>query len=364
MTMNRSFTRGMAEDLESLLGEAYAAEIPADLAAALGKRAAAVTQWHPQTPRFPRLALPRLGLTRRRGLAIVPMLMAILLAAAVLMSTSASGGPAAFYNSNGGYMWDHAQVLGLTETVDGYQVTLERAYADANRMMVGITVVDTQNRWTLIDIGGVSVVDSAGGEWNWSTGAGDQVNATTTANIFLFEHTPGLAAPGRREFSVTVSSVVGDDGRTPPPTEDPSWATGHEIAVNATFSFELTVGGGSQATPLVSAQSNGVTITLERIITSPSAVRLELRLAGAPSSGDSWMPNVYVSHAGQTLDGLMSTTAIGGSLTTVYAAGVEDPTGDWTVTASELIGSAPTEGSPWEHEVRFQGDWTLHFSLP
>jgi hypothetical protein len=354
----------MPEDLESLLAEAYAAEIPADLAAALEKRAAAVTQWHPQTPRIPRLALPRLGLTRRRGLAIVPMLMAILLAAAVLMSTSASGGPAAFYNSDGGYMWDHAQVLGLTKTVDGYQVTLERAYADANRMMVGVTVVDTQNRWSLVNLGGVSVVDSAGVEWNQSTGASDPVSATTSANILWFEHAAGLAPPGPRQFSVTVSSVVGDRGWTPPPTYDPAWATGHEVAVNATFSFELTVGGGSQATPLVSSESNGVTIPLERMITSPSAVRLELRLAGAPSSGDSWMPNVYVSHAGRSLDGLMSTTAIGGSVTTVYTAGVEDPAGDWTVTASELIGNAPTEGSPWGHEVRFQGNWTLRFSMP
>ncbi|MGA3057828.1 MAG: DUF4179 domain-containing protein [Candidatus Limnocylindrales bacterium] len=352
--MHRSLTAGMPEDLESLLVEAYAAEIPADLAATLEKRAAAVTPWHPQTPRFPRLALPRLSLTRRRGLAIVPVLVAILLGAAVLMSTSASGGPAAFYEAEGGYMWDHAQVLGLTKTVDGYQITLERAYADANRMMVGVTVVDTQNRWSLVNLGGVSVVDSVGGEWMSSGGSSDPVSTTTTPSISEFEYTPGLAPPGRREFSVTVSSI----------SVDPPSPPAQQVAVNATFSFELTVGGGSQATPLVSSESNGVTITLERIITSPSAVRLELRLAGAPSSGDSWMPNVYVSHAGQSLDGLMSTTAIGGSLTTVYTAGVQDPTGDWAVTASELIGSAPTEGSPWEHEVRFQGNWTLHFSMP
>jgi hypothetical protein len=364
--MHRPLLAGVPDDLESLLARAYAAEIPADLAVTIEQRTAALAKWHPRpAPRWRLvrpswLRIPAVWLRVPpiwRRLAMVPVVAAVLLSAGMLMtSTSASGGPAGFYESEGGYMWQHAQTLGLSETVDGYQITLERAYADGNQMMLGITVADPQARWSVIHLWRVSVADSSGGEWFGFTSAGGPVNVTTSCNILWFEYTAGLAPPGRREFSVTVSSI----SVAPSPPADFL-----QVAMDVTFSFDLTVGGGSQATPNASSESNGVTITVERIISAPSAVRLELRVSHAPPSGSDWLPNVFVSHAGQKLEAGREGTSMGSTLTTFYTGvGVDDPTGDWVVTASELIGSAPTEGIPWSHEVRFQGDWTISFSLP
>jgi hypothetical protein len=283
----------------------------------------------------------------------------------VLVTTSAFGGPAAFYSSDGGYAWQHAEKLGLTKTVDGYRITLERAYADANQMMLATTVVDTQNRgWRQVDVGHVSVVDSAGGDWTMATGISDPVTVTSAATISWFEHGPGPAGPGQRAFTVTVSSVSVRNQEDGPPANGLTWDPWHAVAVNASFSFELTVGGGSQANPRVSSESTGVTITLESIVTSPSTVRLELRMTGAPSSGTDWSPIVLVSQNGHNLDVEMQTSQIGGSLTTVYTSvGVEDPAGDWTVTASQLMGDG-TGASNQGQDVRYDGNWTLHFSMP
>ena len=42
--------------------------------------------------------------------------------------------------------WDLATVVGESQTVDGYKVTIERAYADPNLLMLAISVSDLENR--------------------------------------------------------------------------------------------------------------------------------------------------------------------------------------------------------------------------
>ncbi|MGD0121309.1 MAG: DUF4179 domain-containing protein [Candidatus Limnocylindrales bacterium] len=427
MTMHSALPGAIPEDLESLLAAVYAVEMPTDLAALVDRRVKrAVRDWRPRTSEGWRLTRPRWW-----RLALVPVLAAVM-TAALLMATSASGGPAAFYSFGGGYAWQHAEQLGLTKTVDGYRITLERAYADANQMMLAFTVVDAQNRgWSQVDVGSMSVADSSGGNWTMTGGASDPVNVTSAATIRWFEHASGPAEPGRRAFTVTVSSVSVRNQEDGPPPSDLTWDPWHPVAVNATFSFELTVGGGPPATggggppatggggppatggggppatamvggcspatvgvapqptvgggpqatvgggpqatvgggsppmPHVWSESHGVTLTLESIVTSPSQVRLELRLAGAPSGGLNWTPIVdCVSHNGQNLDVATGTSRIGSSLTTVYTSvGVEDPTGDWTVWVSQLMGDG-TEAANQGQDVRYDGNWTLHFSMP
>lgn len=408
MTLDRALPGAVPEDLESLLVAAYAVEMPTDLGAMVDKRVwRAVRRWRPQASGRWRLAPPR-----GWRLTAIPILTAFL-AAAALLTTSASGGPAAVYDSYGGYAWQHAEVLGQTRTVDGYRITLERAYADTNQMMLAVTVVDTQNRgWSQVDVGSLSVADSAGGEWTMTTGIADPVAITSAATISWFVSPAGPAALGRRPFSVTVSSVLvrdQEDGRSARDLSRDPWRS---VAVNATFAFELTVGGspatvgggsqatvgggpeatalvggcspatvgtagpatvgtapgatvtlggGSPATPQVRSDSNGVALTLESIVTSPSTVRLDLRLDGAPAGGTNWSPIVdCVSHNGHNLDVGMQTSGIGSPLTTVYTSvGVEDPTGDWTVWVSQLMGDGLEAA-----DVRYHGNWTLHFSMP
>jgi hypothetical protein len=360
VTMHKSLTAGMPEDLESLLAEAYAADIPADLAAALERRAAAVTLWHPQSaarwrtarPRSWRLVQPRLrSLVRtRRRLVIIPILVA-----AILGTTAVAGsGFLSFsYPSEGGFTWQQGEQLGLTKTVDGFQLTLERAYADANRMMVAVTVSDQQNRgWSQVEVfPGVSVTDSSGAKWELDTGVGGPQGAATAANILWFNATSGPAAAGRRPFVVTITSVSVRDPATAPPFYDPRWRPWHEVPVNASFSFDLTVAGGFEATPHPSSESNdGVTFTLEGIVTSPSMVTINLRMAGLPSDTDCGPIDVSVSRGGQDLP-VSDVGKTGSEITVHTSVGVDAPTGDWTVTVIKLVGLGT-------------GPWTLHFSIP
>jgi hypothetical protein len=379
--MHRVLPGGLPEDLEALLAAAYAVEMPAELGVLVDRRVRrALRNWRPQTSTG-----WRLGRLRRWRLALIPVLVAVL-TASVLVATSASGGPAAVYNSYGGYAWEHAEKLGLVKTVDGYRITLERAYADANQMMLAVTVVDTQHRgWRQVDVGGLSVADSSGGEWAMTTGISDPVNVSSAATIRWFEAPEGPAVSGPRPFTVTVSSIRVLDAENGSSANDPKVDPWRAVGVNASFTFELTVVGGSQAKPQVSsggtgvtnltpgtndatnlsATSNGVTITLESIITSPSSVRLDLRLTGSPPDGMYWSPIVLVvNHNGRDLDVAMQTSQLVGSLTTVYtSAGVEDSTGDWTVPITQLMGDG-TDASNLGHDVRYDGNWTLHFSLP
>jgi hypothetical protein len=349
--MHRSLTAGMPEDLESLLAEAYAVDIPTELAAELDRRAAALRQWRPESaprwriarPSWWRLVEPRLrGLvrTRRGRLVMIPILVA-----AILGTTAVAGsGFLSFsYPSEGGFTWQQGKQLGLTKTVDGFQLTLERAYADANKMMVAVTVSDQQNRgWSQVGVfSGVSVTDSSGAKWELDTGVGGPQGAATAANILWFDATPGPAPAGRRGFTVTVSSVS---------VRDQAW---RDVPVNASFSFDLTVASGFEAKPHASSESNdGVTFTLEGIVTSPSMVTIDLRIAGLPPYAEPGPIDVRVSHAGQEVpvSDVMWVTA-DSEITVRTSVGVDSPTGDWTVTVIKLVDLGT-------------GPWTLSFTIP
>ena len=337
--MHKAIPGGMPEDLESLLAAAYAVEIPTDLGARLDRRVRrAVRHWRPQTSARWRLVRPR-----ARRLALIPVVLTV-----ILVTASAGGGPREFYVCEGGYAWQHAEQLGLTQTVDGYKITLDWAYADANRMMLGVTVVDTQDRgWRQVDVGGVSVSDGSDGTWASSGGLGGVATATRAASIIRFDYGPGLAAAGRRAFSVTVSSVDVRNQEDGPPPNDLTWTPWHPVAVNASFSFDLTVGGGSQATPGVTAESNGITLTLDRIVVSPSTVRVELKMAGL-ASAEAWTPVVWVSHDGKDLEP-GDTMGDRFAMTAYTPLGLNDAAGDWTVTVNDVDSG---------------GTWTFQFTMP
>ena len=385
MTTHNTLTAERPQDLESLLSEAYAAEIPADLAAELERRSAALARWHPQTRRFPSLALPHLSV-RVRLLAMVPVFAAIVLAQGAAMT----GGRQGFYETEGGYAWLHGERLALTQSVDGYQIKLERAYADATQLVLAITVTNLRGIRGGWELGNVDVIDSAGVNWDNRGSQADARTVGTVEHLVPYYAAPAPAPAGRRAFTVAGQVTTAGPRMIVPPSvnphiSDPSpsgvpasarppiwdpWPS--SVPVNFSFSFDLTVAGGSATAPNASATSNGVTFTLDRMVTSPSMVVITEHVDGTfPAGSYGWWPNVYsVTHNGKALAvsfGNVSNIPRGdgawvGELDT--EAGVDDPSGDWTVTATELSGSAPTEGSNWDHEVRIQGNWTIHFTLP
>lgn len=361
------------ETLESHLVDAYAVDIPPHLAARLEQRVSAAIQLlQPSSS-----ADPRPANRGRRRLALIPVLLAV-----AMVTVAAAGGVLHFYDEAGGLAWQRAEHLGLIKTVDGYRLTLERVYADANRMLVGVTVVDEQNRgWSQVGVDQATVTDSSGGQWEVGMGMSSPEDASVAANLFWFEPMPGPAAPGRRAFSVSIPAVSVRDQTTPPVTEggpgledrtspapvgaDGTWWPWHEVKVDASFSFDLTVGGGSQATPHAVAKSNGVTFTLDRIVASASTVRLDLGVTGLPPSGIGWAPIVSIRHAGQdfAVTGVTGLIAGGPAATVWTSRGVDDASGEWIVTVTEEVGDQIVDGTVGK-QIRLTGPWVLAFTMP
>lgn len=183
------------------------------------------------------------------------------------------------------------------------------------------------------------------------TGLSEPVGAASAATMFWFDYAPGPAPAGRRAFSVTVSSVSVRNQENEPPPNDPIWDPWHDVALNASFSLDLTVAGGAEATPGVTAEYNGATITLDRIVTSPSTVRLDLHVAGLPAVATDAPLAIWVSHAGKDL-GPADVMGRGSAMTVHTKLGVDDPAGDWTVTVTDAT------------NVMGGGTWTLHFAMP
>jgi hypothetical protein len=150
---------------------------------------------------------------------------------------------------------------------------------------------------------------------------------------------------------VTTDEPVGDDnGSGLDPLRD--------FAVNASFTFDLAVVGGSEATPGLSAEQGGVTFTLDRVVTAPSTVRVELHAVGLTVSDTDRPLVVWVSHAGKDL-GPGNEQSAGSWWTVDTQTGVDDAAGDWTVTianAAEAIASGVV--------VPTGRTWTFKFSMP
>jgi hypothetical protein len=367
VTTPDTYSKPYGENLEALLADAYAVEIPPHLRARLDERVSAALRqldaWNRPGPQPATRHPHRLAVIT--GLLIV----ALTTVAAGVGVYYVTCPPEVFYPSDGGFTWERGEPLGLSQVVDGYSITLERAYADANKAMVAVSVEDVEDRgWAGISLDGITLTDSRGVGWEATTGVAAPGSASTQANISWYVAVTAPAPPGRRAFHVAVQRVnVLDRGAG----GGQSW---HTIPVDASFDFDLTVVPGWEATPQVSAEHDGVTVHLDRVVAAPSTVRLELRFDGLAKDRD-WSPVLSVRHDGRSVDAEMASAQIGSTSWTVYTSGGFDSAeGDWTVRVSEIVGEpisdypqAPDPEAPPQPEatqVRLQGPWTLNFSTP
>jgi hypothetical protein len=126
-------------------------------------------------------------------------------------AVSQTGGAQGFFDREGGYTWTHGQKLELTESVAGYNITLHRAYADANLLMLAVTVVDMQERggwnWT------ASVLDGSGTVWSEETSSGESADS-----LMYFSATAEPATAGLHHVTATFDMRYGHQPPTPTPT--------------------------------------------------------------------------------------------------------------------------------------------------
>jgi hypothetical protein len=332
--------------LESGLSEIFAVQPPAATLDRLDARVERAMQaWNSR-------GKPRSRLRPGRRVGLIGLL------AAVFVVGGATGTIQGLYGWLAGPFdvpWHRGAELNLSQVVDGYRVTLDRAYADSTRLALAISVVDERKRPGTTQLEAFStVVTDASGEYG-GFGATSMPDGPYAATNVAWKTPAALPlSAGPRRFHVVVPYIEVRDDTTPPPNADAvGWNPWHQFAGPWTFDFELTVDGGTTVEPNAVAEAAGVKVTVTRLIAASNIVRVEMQIAGGRVGGD-WAPVGVVQHDGRTLNIVTSSIEPDGSLALLTDGGSDNPSGTWTVTVNELVGP----------DARLAGPWVLEFNAP
>jgi hypothetical protein len=338
---------GRDHRLEASLIDLFAIDIPADVLGRLDRRIAdRLRAW---TPRIARRSRVRPG--RRAGV--------IGLLAAALLVGGANGSLRALYLLAAGPFdlpWHRGAELNLSQTVDGYRVTLDRAYADATRLALAISVIDERRRpgTTQIEAFGAVVTDASG--VYGGIGATSNPDGPYAAVNVAWKTPAALPLPaGPHQFHVVLPFINVRDDSTPPPNADAvGWNPWHRYPGPWTFDFEMNVDGGTTVTPGAVADSGGVQVQVSRLIAASSIVRVELKIDGKLGAGG-WTPIGEVSHRGRVLPFVATSLEPDGTFALLTDGGVDNASGAWTVT----IRASQGDGG-----VQPFGPWVMQFDVP
>ena len=346
-TTDVSHDRRPTDPLEARLADLFAVEPEPAVIDRLDERMRALLRsWRPASPQA------RMRPGRRAGLAG--------LLAAALVVGGASGGLQSLYGLLSGPFdlpWHRGSEVNLSLVVDGYRVTIDRAYADATRLALAISVIDERQRPGTTQVAAYStIVTDEAGEYTSGGGATSSPDGPYAAANVAWKTPALLPLPsGPRKLHVVVPFIeVRDDATPPPDDEDADWNPWQRVAGPWTFDFEVDVDGGSMIEPGASAEVDGVTVTASRLIVARSMVRAELHIEG-PGGGANWSPIGSIRHGNRVMRFVMSTVGHD-PIVLLTDHGTENVRGDWTIRIDELIGGPADE--------RLAGPWILEFTVP
>jgi hypothetical protein len=249
--------------------------------------------------------------------------------------------------------WHRGVELNLSQVVDGYRVTLDRAYADSTRLALAISVVDEFQRegTTQIEAFGAIVTD-ASGEYG-GVGAVSSPDGPYAAVNVAWKTPAALPLPaGPRRFHVVFPHIRVRDDTSPPPNADAvGWNPWHEVPGPWTFDFELTVDGGTTITPNAVAEVDGVRVTVSRVIAAANIVRVELEVDGSLPAGSTFGTG-NIRHGGRKLRFVVAALEPDGTIALLTDGGIDDASGEWTISVDD-------DGS-----ARPPGPWVLRFTVP
>jgi hypothetical protein len=258
--------------------------------------------------------------------------------------------------------------IGQTKTADGAKVTLERAYADEDVVVVGIEARDLDGPQKLDGPGRmgpvflqpsliieegenesdlpprVDITDASGEAFTLVDGTTQYPGAAA-----VFEAPEGLQAGKEHRFRLEVPLSEGPMGGEKPD------------AGPFVFDFEIPV----RPLPVVEvgqeATKGGVTITLERVVNSPS--RPQAVVCFDPPNDDYlWRPST--APTGFQREEPLPVRGLGGGC---WSLTLDEPVeGRSSVTVTEIWGPPRTEQAAQEDEdgKEIRGPWTFEFEAP
>lgn len=349
------------------------------------------------------MAQPAMISSRGLGTRRVVLRPLLILAAFVLLTGAVAGGMGLLdqlFESSGmpGWRvaWDRAERLDLAQTDAGITITLERAYADLNQVLVGFTVEGLEAapvsghgepypiEWT------ADLRDPAGRlaqEWATS-GTGTAITDANLSAVGNFWE--GAVTPVAGTWVLTFTSVGFNAGGfvsgectvgatdpaciNPPPNAmvDGSWR----------FEFALPAPAGTVVSPNVSVTQGQATLTLTELRISPTmiAARIALRVAGGtvadwgPAIGwGPWVHNMSIRRDGTEYAGNSMTHVTqdpdaqgpyGDVNEFITIAGADVATGTWEFEFSGLRYRASIYDPIEQEGIQLSGPWTLTVTVP
>jgi hypothetical protein len=293
--------------------------------------------------------------------------------------------------------WQHvsqtnlAQEMDLSQTSDGVTVTLERAYADANQILIGYTV---QRGGSGLEPGNLTLTDEQGHAFPPNpggfgvSGSSDLLGVTlppgeeSTVMAFDADGVQGAPAELHLRLSVSLARVVaveqdpmlvptGQESRSTVAGEYRSEVEGDPIV----FDFSVPFHPGRTIQVGRTARAAGVAVRLERVVVTSSEARATLCFAPPQYPEADWML-IPELHAGGQVQRGMSGNAISQVGTERcyvdhFPADLDAERGQWTLAVTELIGFGVTRaGQPVEgmggpdKQIRIAGPWVFRFPAP
>jgi len=280
------------------------------------------------------------------------------------------------------------QELNLSQTVDGVTVTLERAYADANRIVVGFTIKGPNGQ--RYDTHRLTLTDAAGTVFSATigfgvTGQSDILQVSLPpgegAEVICFDAAPVEGTPTEldlrlvmelEEFVLPPAALEPPLTPDSPPAEPPMVVvleplpTPEEEAIVGPFTFDFSVPfiPGRVAEVNQTVEAAGVAVRLKRVVVTPSETRAYLRFDSPSGEAEWWMPIAMLQAPGeedQSYAGYMGSYGPA-SYQYGFLAPLYNRRGEWTLTVTELVGTDLTQ-QPSE-DIRLAGPWVFRFRVP
>jgi len=279
------------------------------------------------------------------------------------------------------------QALDLSQTVEGVTVTLERAYADANRIVVGFTIEETagrrhEARLTLTDADGDVFPATIGyGVTGQSDLFGVSLPPGERAYVHAFDAAAVQGPPETLNLRLVIELeelVLPPEAPSPSPTlsgspVEPSEPMVMELeplpqgAIVGTFTFDFSVPfiAGRVAEVNQTVEAAGVAVRLERVVVTPSETRAYLRFDSPGGAETCWTPIATLKAPGDRKTQDYFAYAVNAE-PPVYPYGflapLYDRRGEWTLAVTELVGTDLSQ-QPSE-QIRLAGPWVFRFQVP
>ena len=279
----------------------------------------------------------RFSRTAGRSLLLAAGLMLVVAAAAIgsleLWERVAFDAPAGYRTA-----WERSVPIGVTVETEAGQLTIDRGYADANRVVLAIAASDPE-------VASVTWLrDAAGREYRPFGGPGYTELTGESAWLMAWDAPEPILA-GDLTFTVSSHDATAPD----------AWSA----------DFVLPVEGGATVLLDQSVEREGITVALHAVTISPTAVQAEVTIGPIPE-------DMYwaAAHWGYERDGanpfdnpaqsesLPDDGDQTGRRVLTMDAGLDGATGDWTFFIGELVGDNA------DGQIRIAGPWEFSFSLP